>query len=117
MNVNDEANYQRALDRIWDLMQRQPQPGTPEGDELDMLATLVEAYEEIHVPMQPSDPVEFLKYKIREGNLREKDLVPYIGDEDEVSNVLTRRRELTVGMVQRLSRGLNIPISLLIPAA
>lgn len=116
MNINDEANYQRALGRVWHLMQQQPQPGTPEGDELDMLATLVEAYEEIHVPMQPSDPVEFLNFKIQEGNLRQGDLVPFIGNEAKVSEVLSGERELTVGMVQKLSKGLNIPIHSLIPA-
>jgi len=114
-NLKNELNYKNALLRISELMKMQPEIGTKEGNELDMLATLVEAYEAVHIPMQPSDPIAFLKYKMEVDNIKQKDLIPFIGDKTKVSKVLNYRQELTVTMIRKLSKGLSIPINLLIP--
>jgi HTH-type transcriptional regulator / antitoxin HigA len=115
-NLQNELHYKNALKRIWELMKIKPAKGSAEGNELDMLATLVEAYEAIHVPIQPTDPIAFLKYKMEKEHLLQKDLVPYIGDKTKVSKVLNYRQELTISMIQKLSKGLNIPVNLFIPA-
>ncbi len=113
-NIQNELNYKIALNRIWELMKSKPMKVSNEGIELNMLATLVEAYEAIHIPMQPSDPIAFLKYKMEKDNLKQKDLIPFIGDKTKVSKVLNYHQELTISMVQKLSKGLNLPVNLLI---
>ena len=114
-NIPSEKHHHLALSRIRELM-KIPVRTQAEKEEMDMLVTLVEAYEELHVPMQPSDPIAFLRYKMEQENLLQQDLIPYIGDKTKVSKVLNRKQELTVSMIQRLSKGLNIPISFLLPA-
>ncbi len=104
-----------ALRRVWDLMET-PTKSSAEAEEMDMLATLVEAYEAISVPMQPSDPIAFLKYKMEQENLKQRDLIPFIGDKSKVSKVLNYKQELTVTMIRRLSKGLSIPVNFLVPA-
>lgn len=116
-NLASETHYKKALERVWGLMQKHPQKNTTEGDELDMLATLIEAYEEVHYPMQPTDVLAFLRYKMDKENIKQKDLIPYIGDKTKVSKVLSGKQELTISMVQRLSKGLKIPVNLLIAIA
>ncbi|TAF28351.1 MAG: helix-turn-helix domain-containing protein [Runella slithyformis] len=66
--------------------------------------------------MQPTDSLAFLRYKMEKNNLKQKDLIPYIGDKTKVSKVLSGKQELTLSMIQRLSRGLNIPVNLLVSA-
>ncbi len=114
-NLESENHYKMALKKVRELMKLRPQKGSATGDEMDMLVTLIEAYESIHIPMQASDPIAFLKFKMEQDNLKQKDLIPYIGDKTKVSKVLNHRQELTVAMIQRLSKGLNIPIDFLIP--
>ncbi len=109
-----EQHYQQALRRVWELMKLYPQKNTLQGDELDMLATLIEVYEEAYTPMQPTDSLAFLRFKMEKDNLKQKDLIPYIGDKTKVSKVLNGKQELTLSMIKRLSRGLNIPINLLV---
>lgn len=109
-----EKNHKLALQRVKTLMKLKPSRDSVEGQELDMLITLIEAYESIHVPMQASDPIAYLQYKMEQENLKQRDLIPYIGDKTKVSKVLNRKQELTVSMIQRLSRGLNIPVNFLI---
>ena len=104
-----------ALKRVWELMGNNSK-STAEEAELDMLATLIEAYETVHVPMQPGDPIAFLKYKMEQDHLKQKDLIPFIGDKTKVSKVLNYKQELTVAMIRKLSKGLSIPVSFLIPA-
>ena len=115
-NLQNELHYKTALNRIWELMKLKPKKGSAEGNELDMMATLVEAYEVINIPMQPSDPIAFLKYKMEKEHLKQKDLIPYIGDKTKVSKVLNYHQELTISMIQKLSKGLNIPVNLFISA-
>jgi HTH-type transcriptional regulator/antitoxin HigA len=114
-NIQSEKHHHKALSRVWELMRNSTRTQA-ENEEMDMLVTLVEAYEAMHVPMQPGDPIAFLRYKMEQENLLQQDLIPYIGDKTKVSKVLNRKQELTVAMIQRLSKGLNIPIQYLIPA-
>ena len=90
------------------------QPGTPEGERLDVLATLVEAYERKHFPMDLPDPVEAIKFCMEQSGLAPKDLVPIIGQLNRVYEVLSRRRPLTLKMIWRLHRELGIPAESLI---
>ena len=115
-NLQNELHYKNALSRIWELMKLKPTKNSPEGKELDMMTTLVEAYEAINIPMQPTDPIAFLRYKMEQDHLKQKDLIPYIGDKTKVSKIMNYRQELTISMIQKLSKGLKIPINLFFPA-
>lgn len=114
MDNISEKNYQLALQRVRTLMKQKPNKNSTEGQELDMLITLIEAYETVHIPMQASDPIAYLQYKMEQDNLKQRDLIPFIGDKTKVSKVMNRKQELTVSMIQRLSKGLNIPVNFLI---
>lgn len=109
--IKTEEQYEEALERVYNLLQINPQPNTETGDELELLVTLIEAYENVHYPMSASDPVGYLQNKMIQNGLKQVDLVPFIGDKTMVSKVLNRKRELTLSMIKRLSKGLNIPIS------
>ena len=102
---NDEdlrATFQR-LESIF-----QADEGTPEADEMEVLVTLVEAYENRQYPIGPADPVEAIKFRMDQQGLSAKDLEPFIGSSGRVSEVLSRKRSLSLRMVQRLHHGLNI---------
>ena len=114
--IRTEVQYDAALERVYALLQNSPLPDTPEGDELDLLVTLIEAYEAVHYPMTASDPVIYLKNKMQQLGLHQSDLVPFIGDKTQVSKVLNHKRDLTLSMIKRLSKGLNIPIQRLVGA-
>ena len=107
-----KANYRRSLKEIEGLMPTRR--GTPEGDRLDVLVTLVEAYEAKHFPMDLPDPVEAIKYHMEQRGLSARDLVPFIGNRNRVYEVLNRTRPLTLKMVWRLHQGLGIPAESLI---
>ncbi len=83
--------------------------GTPEGDELEVLALLIEKYEDDHYPMPPSDPIEAIKFRMDQQGLAQKDLEPFIGSSGRVSEVLNRKRKLSLAMIKRLHEGLRIP--------
>jgi HTH-type transcriptional regulator / antitoxin HigA len=82
---------------------------TPEGDRLDVLVTLVEAWEQRHYPLDLPDPIEAIKYHMEQNGLAPRDLIPFIGNRNRVHEVLNRRRPLTLKMIQRLHAGLRIP--------
>jgi HTH-type transcriptional regulator/antitoxin HigA len=90
------------------------EPGTTAADELDVLATLVDAYETKHFPMATPDPVTIIKFQMEQQGLTRKDLEPMIGSRGRVSEVLTGKRSLTLPMIRRLHAGLYIPVDLLI---
>ena len=113
--VRTKRDHEAALREIETLMTARR--GTPEGDRLDVLATLVEAYEAKHFPLDLPDPVEAIKLVMEQRNLTVKDLVPYIGRANRVYEVLNRRRPLTMAMVWKLHRGLGIPAESLIKQA
>jgi HTH-type transcriptional regulator/antitoxin HigA len=110
--IKTKADYRAALREIEKLMTAGA--GTPEGERLDVLATLVEAYERKHFPMDLPDPVEAIKFRMEQSGLSPKDLMPMIGQLNRVYEVLNRRRPLTLKMVWRLHRELGIPAESLI---
>jgi HTH-type transcriptional regulator/antitoxin HigA len=110
--IRSEADYQAALKGIEKLFDSQP--GTPDGDRMDVLVTLVEAYEVKNFPIpEPDDPVEVLEYYMESRGLSRSDLIPYLGSKERVSEVLNRKRGLSLEMIRRLHTGLGIPADLI----
>ena len=110
--IRTESDHESALKRIQALMSAKQ--GTPEGDELDVLATLVEAYENKHFPIDAPDPVEAIKFRMEQLGLDRKDLEPFIGSRARVSEILNRRRGLSLAMIRSLHENLDIPLEALI---
>ncbi len=110
--IKTDADYQDALARIEKLMSAKP--STNKGDELDVLATLVEAYEQKHFPIATADPVEAILFRVEQQGLERKDLEPFLGSRHRVSEVLNRRRNLSIDMIRRLHSGLQIPLEILV---
>lgn len=110
--IKTEDDYKAALGEIEGLFQAEPE--TPEGDRLDILTLLVEAYEEQHHPIPPPDPLAALEYHLESRGLTRRDLEPYLGSRARVAEVMNRRRALTIDMIRRLHQGLGIPAEVLI---
>jgi HTH-type transcriptional regulator/antitoxin HigA len=110
--VRTESDYDAAVARIAELMGSGP--GTAAGDELDVLATLVDAYEARRFPIDTPEPVIILKFQMEQNGLTRKDLEPMIGSRARVSEVLNGKRALTLPMIRRLHTGLGIPVDLLV---
>ena len=110
--IRSDRELNRALKRIDELWGAKPD--TPKGDELDVLMLLVEKYEDEHFAIPASDPVEAIKFLMEQKGLSRKDLEPYIGASGRVSEVLNRKRNLTLPMIKRLHEGLRIPYDSLI---
>jgi HTH-type transcriptional regulator/antitoxin HigA len=112
--IKSPRDYRRALKEIEGLMAARR--NTPDGDRLDVLATLVEAWEAKHYPLDLPDAVEAIKYHMEQQGLAPRDLIPFIGNRNRVYEVLSRKRPLTLAMVRRLHDGLGIPAESLIKA-
>ena len=112
--LKTEKDYDKALNRIDELIELNPKLGTPESDELEILVLLVEKYEEINWNIETPDPIEAIKYRMEEMNLKQKDLIPYIGNKSKVSELLNRKISLSLAMVRNLSQALHIPVETLI---
>ena len=110
--IKSDRELNRALKRVDELWGAKS--GTPKGDELDVLMLLVEKYEDEHFAIPTSDPVEAIKFLMEQNSLSRKDLEPYIGASGRVSEVLSRKRTLTLAMIKRLHAGLKIPYESLI---
>ena len=110
--IRSEADYDAALERIDALMGAKP--GSAEGDELDVLVTLVDAYEEKRFPMDAPDPVTAIQFRMEQQGLTRKDLEPMIGSRARVSEVMTGKRGLTLAMVRRVRAELGISADLLV---
>jgi HTH-type transcriptional regulator/antitoxin HigA len=110
--IRSEADYRAALKRIDALMVAKP--ASAEGDELDVLVTLVDAYEEKRFPMDAPDPVTAIQFRMEQQGLTRKDLEPMIGSRARVSEVMTGERGLTLAMVRRVRSGLGISADLLV---
>ena len=110
--IRTRRDYRNALKRIEGLMRAKRD--TPEGDRLDVLVTLVEAWERQHYPLGFPDPIEAIKYHMDQNGLQARDLIPFIGSRNRVHEVLNRRRSLTLNMIRRLHEGLGIPAGSLI---
>jgi HTH-type transcriptional regulator/antitoxin HigA len=110
--IRCEADYEAALaevGRLWGA-----KSGTPRGDRLDVLATLIDAWESEHHPMDPPDPIEAIKFRMEQQNLTRKDLEAIFGTRTRVAEVLNRRRGLSISMIRRLNEELGIPAEILI---
>ncbi len=110
--IRSEADYEAALaeiERLWGA-----KSGTQEGDRLDILATLVDAYESEHHPIDPPDPIEAIKFRIEQQGLTRRDLEAILGTRARVAEVLNRKRDLSIGMIRRLHDRLGISAEVLI---
>lgn len=110
--IHTKADHRAALKEIETLMSARPR--TREGERLDVLVTLVEAWEKKHYPIALPDPIEAIKFRMEQSGLGPKDLVPMIGQLNRVYEVLSRRRPLTLAMIRRLHQDLGIPAESLI---
>lgn len=111
--IRSEADYKAALEEIERIMESQP--GTPEGDRMEVLVTLVEAYEARNFPIpEPDDPIEVLEYYIESRGLNRSDLIAYLGSKERVSEIFNRKRGLSLEMIRRLHDGLGIPSDLIL---
>jgi HTH-type transcriptional regulator/antitoxin HigA len=110
--IRTEKDYETALkevERLWGA-----KSGSPNGDRLDVLATLIEAYKDEHYPMDPPDPIEAIKFRMEQQGLTRKDLEPLIGTRTRVAEVLNRKRGLSIDMIRRLHETLGISAEVLI---
>jgi HTH-type transcriptional regulator/antitoxin HigA len=112
--IRTQEDYRAALAEVSPLFDREPEPGTPEGDRFDVLVTLIEAYERQHFPISAPDPIEAIRFHMERLNLTVHDLEPMIGRPNRVYEVLAGRRPLTISMIRRLHSQLGIPADCLI---
>jgi HTH-type transcriptional regulator/antitoxin HigA len=110
--IKTEEDYKLALARANELMDAEMD--TPQGDELDVLATLIEHYEAKHYAIVPPNPIEAIQFRMEQMGLERQDLEPFLGNQEQVAKVLNRQRELSLGMIRRLHNGLKIPLESLI---
>lgn len=113
--IHTDADHKAALaeiERLWDAP-----PGSPEFDKLDVLGTLVDAYERAHMAIPPPDPIEAIKFRLEQQGRTRKDLEPILGTRARVSEVLNGRRSLTLAMIRALHRELQIPLDVLVSEA
>jgi HTH-type transcriptional regulator/antitoxin HigA len=113
--IKTARDYTRTLRRIEQLMDAMP--GTKNGDELDVLTTLVEAYEAKHHAIYPPDPIEAITFRMDQLGMTRKDLEAMLGGRGRVSEILSRKRGLSLEMIRRLHRKLHIPLESLIGTA
>jgi HTH-type transcriptional regulator/antitoxin HigA len=110
--IRTKADYKAVLaevERLWGA-----KSGTPKGDRLDVLATLIDAYEARHYPMDPPDPIDAIQFRMEQQGLTRKDLEPLIGTRARVAEVMTRKRNLSIDMIRRLHEQLGISAEVLI---
>ncbi len=110
--IHSNSDYEAALkevERLWGA-----KPGSRDGDRLDVLATLIDAYEAEHFPLDPPDPIEAIKFRMEQQNLTRRDLEEIIGSRTRIAEVLNRKRGLSIGMIRRLHEHLGISADVLI---
>lgn len=112
--IRTEVDYLAALREVSALIDLDPEPDSPEGERLEVLGTLVQAYETKQYPITLPDPIEAIKFRMEQSGMTVKDLVPYIGPLNRVYEVLSYKRTLSLNMIRRLSEGLHIPAEVLI---
>lgn len=113
--IHNDTDLERAFARLEELWAAED--GTPDADELEVLSILIERYEDMHYPIGPSDPIEAIKFRMEQHGLTPRDLEPYIGSSGRVSEVLNRKRKLSLRMIKRLHEGLKIPYESLMSEA
>ncbi len=112
--IHTKADYKAALKAVSALVDADPKRGTPDADRLEVLGTLLEAYEAQHFHIELPDPIEAIKFRMEQQGLSAKDLTPMIGGLNRVYEVLNRKRPLSISMVRRLHEGLGISADCLI---
>ena len=113
--IRNDDDLREAFKRLESVYQAHE--GSVEADEMEVLVTLIEAYENKHYPVSPADPIEAIKFRMEQQGLTKKDLEPFIGSSGRVSEVLNRKRGLSLSMAKKLHDGLNIPYESLLSAA
>jgi HTH-type transcriptional regulator/antitoxin HigA len=112
--IRTEEDYDWALAEIEQYFADVPEQGTPEADRFDVLSELIDAYENRHWPVEPADPVETIRYRMETLGLAQSDLANVIGSRSRASEILHRKRPLTLAMIQRLNKEWGIPADALI---
>lgn len=112
--IKTEEDYKEALKFVEELMNQDPDPDTELGEQLNLLATLIKDYESSVFPESLPDPIDAIQFRMEQANLKPRDLIPYIGSRSKVSEVLSRKRPLTISMIRALETGLGIPAKVLI---
>lgn len=110
--IKNNADYEKALERLEEIFDAKP--GTAKGDELEILALLIDQYEKEHFPIDFPDPIEAVKFRMEQLGMKQKDLAETIGFKSRVSEILNKKRKLTLDMIRKLHEELHIPTSLLI---
>lgn len=110
--IKSELDYNNALERLEVIFDASP--NSKEGDEAEILSMLIENYENKHYPIETPDPIEAIKIRMEEMNLKQKDLVGIIGGKSRVSEILNKKKRLTVDMIRALERTLNISATVLV---
>lgn len=112
--IHTKAEHTAALKRIDELMDLDPSEGTPELDELELMAMVVEEYEELHEPVLPPDPLEAIKFRVEQMGLSDRDLDEMLGSRQRRYDIFHGRRKLSLGMIRKLHDRLGIPAETLI---
>lgn len=115
--IKTAKEHAAAIERLGFLMEANPARGTPESDELELTAHLIEVYESAKYPIGMPDPVEAIQFRMEQQGLTRNDLVPMVGSLSKVSEVLSGKRGLSLAMIRRLHDGLNIPTDVLLQTA
>lgn len=110
--IKTEQDYQEALDRLEVIFDAKK--GSPEGDELEILGLLIEKYESMHFPIDLPDPIEAIKFRMEQMGYTQSDLVKIIGLKSRVSEILNKKRKLTLEMIRKIHVALNIPTEILV---
>ncbi|MBB2159731.1 XRE family transcriptional regulator [Gluconacetobacter sacchari] len=113
--IRTDADHEWALAEIEQYFHAEPAPGTPEADRFDVLATLIEAYENQHYPIEAPDPVDVLRFYMEQNRLGQADLAQVLGSRPRASEVLAGRRDLSLSMIAAVRAAWGIPADLLIP--
>ena len=112
--IKTEKEYDKALDRVDVLMELDPEMGSEQSDELEILVMLIEKYEEKQWHIFEPDPIEAIKIRMEQMHLKQKDLIPFIGNKSKVSEVLNRKVGLSLSMIYNLAKGLHLPLEVLV---
>ncbi|MCD8351751.1 MAG: hypothetical protein LUC93_14175 [Planctomycetaceae bacterium] len=110
--LKTEKDYKAALVELQKHMHSKP--GTQRSDRFELWAKLIEDYENVHYPVEPPDPIEAILFRMDQEDLKPKDLEPYLGSKSKVSEILSRKRTLTLSMIRKLHSGLGIPAEVLL---
>ncbi len=110
--IRNETDYQNALERLEVIFDAKR--GTEEGDELEILAILIDNYENEHFPIEMPDPISAIKFRMEQMGMKQKDLVEMVGYKSRVSEIMSKKRKLTLDMIRKLNTHLNIPTEVLV---